>query len=62
MQQAPAPAMATYPVTPDDVPHCPIHQQPMIWKGGALSKNGKAMPLWSCPDTTCKQAIWPARA
>jgi hypothetical protein len=58
----PAPAMATSPAQPDQTPFCPIHQLHMIWKGGALSKNGKAMPLWSCPDTTCKQAIWPARA
>jgi hypothetical protein len=43
-------------------PFCPIHQQQMVWKGGALSKNGKALPLWSCPNKDCREAIWPPRA
>ena len=56
----PAPVMATSPATPDGIPVCPIHQRPMTWKGGAISqKSGKSLPLWSCPDTNCRQAIWP---
>ena len=43
------------------VPFCPIHQKQMMWKGGGLSKNGKELPLWSCPDRSCREAIWPAR-
>jgi hypothetical protein len=44
------------------LPFCPIHQLEMVWKGGALSKNGKQMPLWSCPNKDCREAIWPPRA
>ena len=40
-------------------PFCPIHQAEMVWKGGGLSKAGKGLPLWSCPDRSCREAIWP---
>jgi hypothetical protein len=61
--QAPAPvAVATSPATPNGVPHCPIHQREMTWKGGVINpKTGRQQPLWSCPDTACRQAIWPPR-
>lgn len=42
-------------------PHCPVHLREMEWKGGVLSKSGKALPLWSCPDRNCREAIWPPR-
>lgn len=43
------------------VPVCPIHAKEMVWKGGQLSARGKPLPLWSCPQPYCKEAIWPAR-
>lgn len=53
-----APAQAPAPTGP---PVCPLGHGVMVWKGGALSKSGKGLPLWSCSNANCREAIWPPR-
>lgn len=43
-------------------PFCQLHQKEMVWKGGGLSPRGKNLPLWSCPQPYCKEAVWPPSA
>ena len=57
----PAQTIAAAQAEATQVPFCPIHMLQMVWKGGAISKSGKQLPLWSCPEKTCREAIWADR-